>query len=62
MKSWKDCEATGKRSYPSKRSARMAMVKASNRIRAYPCNSCHGWHVTKERHHEGARRVDREKR
>lgn len=48
MKSWKECERTGKRSYPNKQSARQAMRNANNRIRLYECEHCHGWHVTKE--------------
>lgn len=52
MKSWKDCPETGKRSYPSKRSAREAMRSAGNRIRVYPCSHCHGWHTTKEEHND----------
>lgn len=40
------CPDSGKRGYPSKRQARLAMAKAANRVAAYMCPCCYMWHVT----------------
>lgn len=42
------CEATGKRRYPSKSTARRACRKTGNRIRVYACRDCGGFHVTNQ--------------
>jgi hypothetical protein len=40
--------ATGKRSYGSAEAAKSAMATASNRVRAYVCETCGTWHITSQ--------------
>ena len=44
------CELTGKRCFSSKQDARNALVGqlASKAVRAYWCDDCHSYHITKE--------------
>lgn len=43
------CEKTGKRCFRSKSEARKAMRKLADTLRAYVCEFCHLWHLTKVR-------------
>ncbi len=43
---WTVCQRTGKRRFPSRHTAIAANRHHHNRLRAYYCNLCHGWHVT----------------
>lgn len=42
----KTCDTTGKRCYPSERSARKAHKHVHNKIRAYFCRHCREYHAT----------------
>lgn len=48
IKERKLCPETGKTSYSSKDRARKAMKGLSHRLRAYRCNDCNFWHLTKD--------------
>lgn len=41
------CPATQKRSFPSKHAALASNARNGQRLRAYLCDDCHGWHCAK---------------
>lgn len=40
------CIETGKRSYTSKREARLRTHRIGHRTHAYQCEHCRGWHIS----------------
>jgi hypothetical protein len=54
MSAGSHCEVTGKRKYHSEREAletaahQLSMANAPKQLRAYLCNWCETWHLTKD--------------
>lgn len=48
-----DLPPCSKRAYPSAHAARLANATNPHRLRAYFCEACRGWHVTKEEYESG---------
>ena len=42
------CHKTGKRCYPSEKTAKRATKTVGNKIRVYLCPDCHRFHVTSQ--------------